>query len=728
MGSKFTYYKQLNSNDCGPTCLRMVAKYYGRYYSAEALRAMMSTSKDGASLLSLSRASEKLGFRSRGCQISAKILEEIPLPAILHWNQNHFVVLQSTDDEYTVADPAVGSISYDKDEFLSQWISNVNESGERVGTVLILEPSPLFYEEPGEKPKNLNWSIYLQYFAQNISQINRIFMALGISFLIQLIFPFLAQSMVDNGINAKNLNFITLILIAQLVLTLTSTIIGFISNRIQIRITNIINISILSDFWIKLTRLPLSFFDNHRAGDIIQRLGDNKTVQSFITNFAMNTIYSVVNFCVYSIILISYNGTLFLIFIVGNTLYVVWVRLFLPFRRKLNYQGFNLSTAENNSTIQLVYGMQELRLNNAEQSKRWEWEDIQARIFKLSIKNLNYNQWQSAGALFINQGKDIVITYMVARLVVEGNMTFGGMIAIQYIIGQLGGPISNLVGLIQSYQDASISLERLNEIHSAADEEPKDVLFQNDLSDKKGIEIKNLHFTYPGQDTAVLKNINMVIAEQKTTAIVGMSGSGKTTLLKILMKILPDYKGEINVGERNFKMISPFYWRSLFGSVMQEGYIFDDTIAKNISLSDEVINHQQLIQATKMANIYSFIDGLPNGWNTVVGALGVGLSQGQRQRLLIARALYKKPEFLFFDEATNALDANNEKEIIENLYSFFVNKTVIVVAHRLSTVKNADQIFVMKNGEIAEQGNHNSLVALKGEYFELVRNQLELGG
>jgi len=706
----------------------MVAKYYGRYYSAEALRAMMSTSKDGASLLSLSRASEKLGFRSRGCQISAKILEEIPLPAILHWNQNHFVVLQSTDDEYTVADPAVGSISYDKDEFLSQWISNVNESGERVGTVLILEPSPLFYEEPGEKPKNLNWSIYLQYFAQNISQINRIFMALGISFLIQLIFPFLAQSMVDNGINAKNLNFITLILIAQLVLTLTSTIIGFISNRIQIRITNIINISILSDFWIKLTRLPLSFFDNHRAGDIIQRLGDNKTVQSFITNFAMNTIYSVVNFCVYSIILISYNGTLFLIFIVGNTLYVVWVRLFLPFRRKLNYQGFNLSTAENNSTIQLVYGMQELRLNNAEQSKRWEWEDIQARIFKLSIKNLNYNQWQSAGALFINQGKDIVITYMVARLVVEGNMTFGGMIAIQYIIGQLGGPISNLVGLIQSYQDASISLERLNEIHSAADEEPKDVLFQNDLSDKKGIEIKNLHFTYPGQDTAVLKNINMVIAEQKTTAIVGMSGSGKTTLLKILMKILPDYKGEINVGERNFKMISPFYWRSLFGSVMQEGYIFDDTIAKNISLSDEVINHQQLIQATKMANIYSFIDGLPNGWNTVVGALGVGLSQGQRQRLLIARALYKKPEFLFFDEATNALDANNEKEIIENLYSFFVNKTVIVVAHRLSTVKNADQIFVMKNGEIAEQGNHNSLVALKGEYFELVRNQLELGG
>ncbi|WP_029276677.1 peptidase domain-containing ABC transporter [Pedobacter borealis] len=724
----FIHYQQLNNSDCGPTCLRMVSKFYGKYYSTETLRFLINTAKDGVSMLGISRTAEKIGFRTRGCQIPFDLLMEVPLPAILHWNQNHFVVIYDiTKSKIKIADPAKGLITLSRQDFEKKWISNVDEDGKPIGTALLLEPSPLFYETTGEQQNRLDWFIFIQYFKQNKSQIFRIFWGLLISFLIQLIFPFLAQSMVDNGIYAKNLNFIVIILIAQLTLTATNTIVSFISSRIQIRISNIINISILSDFWIKLTRLPISYFETHRVGDIFQRLGDNRTIQAFITGVAMNTIFSIVNLLVYSFILISYSPKLFLIFACGNLLYFCWIRAFLPIRRKMNYQQFYLSAQENNSTIQMVQGMQEMRLNNAEQVKRWEWENIQAQVFKLNFKSLNYGQWQSAGALLINQSKDLIITFVVAKLVVDGQLTFGTMIAVQYIIGQLGGPISHAVGLIQGFQDAKISLERLNEIHNTADEEPVESIFESKLNEKMDIEIKNLNFTYPGQSVNVLKNINLVVPENKVTAIVGMSGSGKTTLLKILMKIFTAYEGEIVIGGKRFNLISPSFWRSQFGAVMQEGFIFNDTILNNIIIGDELLDEKRLHRSTVSANIDSYIDNLPNSWRTKIGSDGIGMSQGQKQRLLIARALYKDPKFLFFDEATNALDANNEKEIIENLYKIFKDKTVIVIAHRLSTVKNADNIVVMKNGEIVEQGTHAGLISQKKEYYELVKNQLELG-
>ncbi len=725
----FSFYRQLNQMDCGPTCLRMIAKHYGKHYNADTLRQKAGFSKQGVSLLGISETAEKIGFRTRGVQISFEKLLTAPLPAILHWKQVHYVVLISINKRGAkVADPAKGIISYNKEEFLRSWLSNRKEDIGRVGTVLLMEPTPAFYKSEGEKEHKLSWGVVTQYLRQSRHQLVQVFISLLITSLLQLLLPFLTQSMVDTGINTSNLQFIFIVLIAQLVLTFSSTVIGFIRSRLQLRVSNSINISILSDFWIKLTRLPVSYFDTHHTGDTLQRIEDNKQIQSFLTGQTLTTFFSLFNFFVYSAILVLYSVKLFIVFIIGNLLYFGWIRLFMRFRRKINYETFHLSAKENNATLQLVQGMQEIRLNNAERLKRWEWENIQVSVFKLNFKSLNYSQWQSTGALFITQGKDILISFMVAELVVQGQLTFGTMLAIQYIIGQLSGPISQFIGLSQSVQDAKISMERLNEIHQMPDEEPIENTLLSHLPDDKSITFKNLSFAYPGAgNDPVLENINLEIPEGKVTAIVGVSGSGKTTLLKLLLKIYDQYEGELKVGETNLKHVSSSFWRSECGAVLQDGYIFNDTIARNIGVSEEYVNHDKLLHSCRIANILSFIETLPNGFNTQLGANGVGVSQGQKQRLLIARAIYKDPSYLFFDEATNSLDANNEKAIVEQLEQFFKGRTVVVVAHRLSTVKGADKIVVLNHGKIAEEGSHAELTSLKGRYYELVKNQLELG-
>lgn len=733
----FPFYHQLNAMDCGPTCLRMIARHYGKHYNLDTLRQSAGFSKQGVSLLGISDTAEKIGFRTRGIHVNYNTLQEAPFPAILHWNQNHFVVLVDIrKNSVAVADPAKGLMHYSREEFLYYWASNKNIQAQDTGTALLLEPTPVFYDMSGEKEQKLNWHIVTQYLRPNRKQLTQVFLSLLITSILQLIFPFLSQSMVDTGINTRNMQFITLVLIAQLMLTFSSTMVNFIRSRLQLRISNSINISILSDFWIKLTRLPLSYFDTRHTGDTMQRIGDNKLIQGFLTGSAISTLFSVLNFFVYAVILILFNVQLFLVFCIGNLLYFAWIRIFLRIRRKLNYAGFFLSSKENNTTLQLIQGMQEIRLNNAEKLKRWEWENIQAAIFKLGFKGLNYEQIQSAGALFINQGKDIVISFMVAQMVVEGRLTFGTMLAVQYIIGQLSGPVQQFIGLVQSFQDAKISMERLNEVHGIRDEEPVDQTFINYLPLNKSIAINNLSFAYPGNASEpVLENIKMHIPHGKVTAIVGVSGSGKTTLLKLLLKIYDQYDGDIKIGGAvdtdkecmSFKHISPSFWRRQCGAVMQDGYIFNDTIARNIAVGDELADPERLISSCRIANIMNFIESLPNGFNTQLGADGVGISQGQRQRLLIARAVYKDPQYLFFDEATNSLDANNEREIVENLQEFFENRTVIVVAHRLSTVRNADKIVVLHQGKISEEGTHQELVNLKGRYYELVKNQLELG-
>ncbi len=725
----FPFYKQLNAMDCGPTCLRMIARYYGRHYNAETIRQKTGFNKQGVSLLGISETAEKMGFRTRGVQISYEKLRTVPLPAILHWNQHHFVVLTAIDkNNVKLADPSRGIIAYKKQEFLQYWsFTNIDDVG-HIGTALLLEPAPAFYEATGEKETSLSWSNIIQYLKTSRWGLFQVFISLLLSSLLQLILPFLTQTMVDTGINTKNLQYITIVLVAQLMLTFSNTIVGFVRNRIQLRISGNINLSVLSDFWIKLTRLPVSYFDAHHTGDTLQRINDNKQVQSFLTGTAIETLFSAFNFLIYAVILAVYSIPLFTVFCIGNVLYFSWIRIFLRLRRKLNYETFHIASKENTATLQMVQGMQEIRLNNAERLRRWEWENIQAGVFRLNFRSLNYSQLQSAGGLFLNQGKDILMSFLVAKLVVDGQLTFGAMLAVQYIIGQLNGPVQQMVGMAQSFQDAKISMERLNEIHQIEDEEPVDRSFLTYLPDNAGINIRHLSFTYPGAGNApVLSDLSLNIPEGKVTAIVGSSGSGKTTLLKLLLKIYTQYEGDVRIGESNFKYISPSFWRSKCGAVLQDGYIFNDTIARNIVVGDEYIDHDRLLHSCRVANILPFVESLPNGFQTKMGANGAGVSQGQRQRLLIARAVYRDPQYLFFDEATNALDANNEKVIVRNLQHFFKGRTVIIVAHRLSTVKDADNIIVMHNGQIAEEGTHASLTSMKGRYFELVRNQLELG-
>lgn len=721
--------------DCGPTCLRMIAKHYGRNYSLQRLREIAGINRVGVSLLGISEAAEKIGFRTTGIRTTINKLLEIEMPCILHWRQNHFVVLYKVPavlgrkgKTFAIADPSKGLINYSEEEFSKNWLSN-QSNGNGEGVLLMLSPSPDFYDQGGDPSKGLDLSYMLSYLYKYKKLIVQLFIGLGVGSLLQLILPFLTQSVVDIGINTRNLNFVYIILIAQTMLFLGRMSVDFIRSWILLHISTRINISILTDFLIKLMKLPLSFFETKMTGDIMQRMSDQGRIQNFLTGSSLSTIFSLFNLIVFAFVLGYYNINIFIIFLVSSILYSFWVIFFLKKRRELDFKRFDISSENQSNIVQLISGMQEIKLNNCEQQKRWEWERIQASLFKFSIKSLALGQYQQFGTFFINEGKNILITFIVAKAVIDGQLTLGAMMAIQYIVGQLNSPIEQLLGFLQQFQDAKISLERLNEIHEMTDEEPVEKIFLHELPSNKTIAIQNLTFTYPGAgNEPAVQNINLNIPEGKTTAIVGMSGSGKTTILKLLLRFYEPQKGEIKVGNSYLQQISYRYWRSRCGIVMQDGFIFSDTIARNIAVSDEYPDMAKLLNSIKVANIGDFIEELPLGLNTKIGAAGNGISQGQRQRILIARAVYKDPEYIFFDEATNSLDANNEKIIMENLETFFKGKTVVVVAHRLSTVKNADNIIVIDKGVIIEQGVHQDLVNNDGEYYQLVKNQLELGG
>lgn len=474
-------------------------------------------------------------------------------------------------------------------------------------------------------------------------------------------------------------------------------------------------------------KLPIGFFDTKMIGDLLQRIGDHHRIESFLTSSTLNTIFSFISLIVFICVLAFYNLKILMIFLIASVIYVLWIMLFLKKRKEIDYKRFNQASAEHSNLIQLINGMQEIKLNNCEKQKRWEWENIQAKLFKVSIKGLALSQYQQSGAFFINETKNILVSFISARAVIEGDMSLGMMMAVQYIIGQLNAPLGQMIGFIQSAQDAKISLERLGEIHNKKDESQNECITTYKLPDYKTISIDNLSFGYDSINELVFKGINLKIPEGKVTAVVGMSGSGKTTLIKLLLGFYPPTNGTIKIGEVDINNIEPSVWREKCGTVMQDGFIFSDTIAKNIVLDDENVDENRLMYAAGIANIMDMINALPLGFNTKIGQEGKGISQGQRQRILIARAVYKNPEYIFLDEATNSLDANNESIIMRNLQEFFRGKTVVVVAHRLSTVKNADNIIVLNNGDIVESGTHDELVKKRGRYYNLIKNQLELG-
>jgi ATP-binding cassette, subfamily B, bacterial len=735
--------------DCGPTCLHMVSKYYGRNFSIEKLRELTEIGKEGVNILGISDAAEKIGYRTQAVQLNIAELKEAKLPCILHWQQNHFVVLYKIKrNQFYIADPGSGLIKLNLKEFEQRWLSSIALSSphlspfgegmgvrlEATGILLLLEPTPVFssniYDDDFAESKTKSFGSILHYLYPYKKLIVQLILGLLLGSLLQLIFPFLTQSIVDVGINTGNLQFIYIVLFAQLALFAGRLSVDFIKSWILYHISSRINISILTDFLIKLMKLPVSYFDSKKTGDIMQRMNDHQRIQSFLTGTSLTTLFSLFNLVMFSIVLAMYNFSIFLIFVAASILYILWILIFLKKRKKLDYKQFDIAAAEQSKTIQIVQGMQEIKLHGCEKPKRWEWERLQAKTFKLGMKGLALNQWQQTGAFFINEGKNIVITFLAAQAVItgQGGMTWGKMLAIQYILGQLNSPIEQMINFVQSWQLAKISLDRLNEIHILTDEEPADKIFNRELPTDKIIDFANVSFTYPGAgNEAVLKDINLVIPEGKTTAIVGTSGSGKTTLLKLLLKFYETYKGNVKVGGNDISNLSHRAWRQSIGVVMQESFMFSDSIAANIAIGDEHIDTVKLKEAASIANVLDFIESLPLGFNTKIGAEGIGVSAGQKQRILIARAVYKNPDYIFFDEATNSLDANNETIIMKNLDSFFKHKTVVVVAHRLSTVKNADQIVVLNNGIITESGTHNELTNLRGEYYTLVKNQLELG-
>ncbi len=740
---KFPHYKQHDNKDCGPTCIRIIAKHFKKSINIQQLRKLSETTRIGSSLLGISEATEQLGFRSLSVKISLEKLLEAPLPCILHWNKNHYVVLYKIKspssvfpkgrnlkkgETFFISDPAHGLLKYNKQDFLKHWIGNNAYDNTEEGIALLLEPTPKFYNSDfDEKEESLGLSFLSKYVFKYKRFLWQLVIGLIAASLLQLIFPFLTQSVVDVGIKNQDIHFIYLILFAQLALFLGRTAIEVIRSWILLHLSTRINISLVSDFFIKLMNLPIAFFDTRMTGDILQRINDHKRIEQILTTSSLSVLFSMVNLFVFSLVLAYYNLSIFGIFIIGSILYFLWIIIFLKKRRDLDYKRFSQVSQEQSKVIELINGMQEIKLHNAEKQKRWGWEFLQARLFKVSIEGLALEQYQSVGSGFINELKNILITILSAKLVIDGNITLGMMLAISYIVGQLNSPIAQLINFIREVQDAKISLDRLSEIHNKEDEEQQDEEKITEISNDSDFELNKVSFRYIGSDQMVLEDLGLKIPSKKTTAIVGTSGSGKTTLMKLLLKFYEPNKGNIKLGNYDLKNISQKVWRNECGVVMQEGYIFSDTIANNIAVGEDYVNKKKLAHAVDVANIKEFIETLPLSYNTKIGMEGVGLSTGQKQRLLIARAVYKNPNFLFFDEATSALDANNEKVIMEKLNTFFENKTVIVVAHRLSTVKNAHQIVVLDEGKIVEIGNHDALVKQKGNYYNLVKNQLELG-
>lgn len=725
----FPFVKQYDAMDCGPACLKMVAGFYRKMFSLDFLRKKCFITREGVSFLGLSEAADSIGFRTLGVKITFEVLsEKVTLPCIVHWKQKHFVVVYKIKKgKVWVADPASGLIKYTRESFENSW-AHTETDGRKTGLALILEPTPEFYENDDQPEKKTGFRFLFSYFRPYKKFIGQLLIGLFIGSLIQLIIPFLTRSVIDIGINNDDIGFIYLILFAQLALVLGRMSVEFVRGWILLHIGSRVNVTIVSGFLQKMMSLPIAFFDTKLTGDILQRVEDNNRIEEFLTSASLSILFSFINLIVFGVVLALFSWKIFLIFLAGTALYITWVSLFMKSRVRLDNQRFREMSAAISKLIHMINGMQEIKLTQSELSKRWDWENNQATLFGLKVRSLGLIQYQSAGATLINEVMNIMITVVSATLVLKGEMTLGMMLAVQFIIGQMNVPVSQIIGFFRTAQDARMSLNRLAEVHRMTSEETDPGSKVTKMPSEKSIVLNDLSFQYEGpRSPYALKKTSLLIEENKTTAIVGVSGSGKTTLLKMIMGFYEPVSGNISVGGIDLSRISLRLWRRKVGAVMQDGFLFPDTIAGNIAPGSEPVDEDRMTKAAEIANIRDFIESLPLGYNTKIGADGHGLSEGQKQRLLIARVVYKDPDILIFDEATNSLDANTEKAIVENLTGFLRGKTAVIVAHRLSTVKNADLIVVMDKGEIIETGNHESLIEKRGAYYNLVRNQLELG-
>ena len=724
---------QKDSMQCGIACLQMVCKYFGREYSMNTLSKLCFATTEGVSMLGINEAANILGLHTTCVRAATSILSEAHLPCILHWNQNHFVVLYKVKNgkKFYIADPGKGLVTYSLEEFKKHWISTRSNEEDK-GIAMFLETTPAFFTYKMEGEENIkekrSFRFLFGYVKKYRKYFGQIILGLIVGSLLQLVLPFLTQSIVDVGIKNQDIGFVWLILLGQLMLTISRTAIDFIRRWLLLHISLRINISLVSDFFIKLLKLPMSFFDTKLMGDLMQRMNDHSRVNNFLTQQTLNITFAMLTFVVFSVVLFFYNKLVFAIFLLGSVLYGGWMTLFLKRRKVLDYELFEQQAINNNKTYEFITSMQEIKLQDCEQRRRWEWEDTQADLFGVQMKSLKLQQTQEAGSIFINEVKNIIITVVAATAVIHGQMTLGMMLAVQYIIGQLNSPVEQLMNFFYSLQDVKISLERINEIHQMDDENGKEGLKTSIENKNEGIDIKNVMFKYdPHALRKTIDDVNIHIPQGKVTAIVGASGSGKTTLIRLMLGYYPVLEGQINIGNTDINKLNKKWWRRQCGVVMQEGVIFSESIARNIAVDDGDIDKERLLKAAEIACIKDYVMALPLKFNTKIGRDGVGLSQGQKQRILIARAVYKNPDYIFLDEATNSLDANNERSIVENLDKFYKGKTVVIVAHRLSTVKNADQIVVIDHGKVVEEGNHESLTAKRGAYYNLVKNQLELG-
>ena len=722
----FRVIRQRDSMQCGIAALSMVCRHYGTEYSLPFLEKYCQPTTDGVSMKGLRDAAEQLGLRCAVVRINAERFSECPLPAIVHWNQNHFVVLYKIKKGfYYIADPAKGRIKYSRDEFESHWASIKSTEG-LSGIAMVVSPADNFGKVKEEKPDVKNGSVLFRQILQYKKQLFIILFGMLAGSVLQLILPFLTQQIVDSGIRNRDIGLIWLILLGELMIISGQTVADFVRRRFLLDISVKVNIKLVSVFFIKLLRLPMSYFDTKLMGDLMQRIGDHSRVQTFLTSQALAMIFSMLNFIVFGVILLIYSRTIFFVFIVGSVIYGLWITIFLSKRKMIDYDLFENQAKNQQTVFRFLTSIQEIKLQGCEKRRREEWEDTQNSLFNIQMRSLRLQQNQEAGSIFINEIKNILITVFAATGVIKGDISLGAMLAIQYIVGQLNSPVEQLMSFIYSLQDVKISLERINEIHQSRDEESYEGLksFDGSLS----IHFEKVNFRY---DHHSLKNtvedISLDIPPGKTTAIVGTSGSGKTTLLKLILGYYKPLKGSLRLSGRSLDEYCLKWWREQCGVVMQESVLFSESIIRNIAVGDGDIEEERVMEAARIANIHEFIMTLPMKYDTKIGPDGYGLSQGQKQRILIARAVYKNPSFIILDEATNSLDTDNERTIVENLDSFFKGRTVMIVAHRLSTVKNADQIIVMSKGRIVETGNHVSLVNKRGAYYNLVKTQIEIG-